>query len=148
EDALQQATGVGPWERACLARIGHGASYRDRCGRDGRTTLGSRRRRVSVPPRAQPERQRRRFGLCEIGQLDAPANVERRRAHVLDQIGGRSHAEEAERQAVPYLLFRTQVETLADGGEELVRRERQTAHRIDLVDEDDQGRFYRRERRG
>src|SRR5207253_10169709 len=81
------------------------------------------------------------LGLGEVGELDAPADVERRQPSVPDQVRGRSHAEQAEGEALELRVAAAPVVALADGREELVRAERQRANDVDLVEEDDKAAF-------
>src|SRR5437762_3187429 len=64
--------------------------------------------------------------LGEIGELDAPANVEGGQPRVPDQVGRRGHSQQAEGQPLELRVLGSLVVTLPDAGEELVRGERQT----------------------
>src|SRR5438105_2082445 len=84
---------------------------------------------------SQSSRQRCRFGLRKVAQFDSPADVERRHSRVTDQIGRGSYAQQAEGESLELRLLRAAVVASADGGEELIRGERQGADDIDFVDE-------------
>src|SRR5579872_6479111 len=64
-----------------------------------------------------------RFLRREIRQIDASSDVERRQVRILDQIGGRSAAQQAEGQAVEVRLKGAPIVEGANGGEEIVRGE-------------------------
>src|SRR5207244_2730096 len=59
-------------------------------------------------------------------------------AGVLDQVGRAGDAQQAERQSGKLRVLGTAVIAVADRGEELVRREREGADRVDLVHGDDE----------
>src|SRR5256714_1857113 len=81
--------------------------------------------------------ERSRFLLGEVGQLDSASDVEGRGARVAYEVGGRGDAEQAEGEARELRLLSPAVVELAYRGEELVGREREAAHRVYLVNEDD-----------
>jgi hypothetical protein len=78
-----------------------------------------------------------RLRLVEVRQLDPLPDVEGRGARVLDEVGGRGDAEQAERQAAQLRVFRAPVVELAQRREELVGREREAPDGVDLVHEED-----------
>ncbi len=96
--------------------------------------LQQRRGRGLLP--VQALRQGTRFRCGEITQLDAPADVERRGPRIAYQVGRSGNPQQAERQPGQLRIFRAAVVAFADRREKFVRRERQTAHRVDLVHED------------
>ena len=61
----------------------------------------------------EPLRERRRLPHIEIGQLDPTADVERRRAGVLDQIARRGDSEQTERQPVERRVLASAVEAFS-----------------------------------
>ena len=74
----------------------------------------------------------------KVGQFDPSADVERRHPDVTDQVRRAGNAEQAERHVVETGLVRAPVVTLPNRGEEFVGGERQAAHGINLIQEDNQ----------
>src|SRR5207244_1972804 len=78
-----------------------------------------------------------RGGFCrgEVSKIDSSADVERGGARVLDQIRRRGNAQQTEGEPLEVRVIDTAVVTLPDGREELIRAERQAAHKVDLINE-------------
>ena len=96
---------------------------------------GSRR---GIPAGDQPVRQRRGFRLGEVGDHDAPPDVERRRLHVADQLLGGGGSRQAERDAPDGVLGGPPVVKLANAGEEVIGGEGEGADEVYLIHLDDQ----------
>src|SRR5580765_1363989 len=82
--------------------------------------------------------ERCRFLRGEVIEFNPLPDVERSDARVADQIARRRHAQEAKGQTLELRVFGAPGVTLADGREELVRREGQTANDIQFINEDDE----------
>ena len=78
------------------------------------------------------------LGFGEVGEFDAPADVEGRGAGVADEVGGSGDTQQAEGEAVEVGIFGPSVVALSDAGEELIGGEGQAADGIDLIHEDHQ----------
>src|ERR1044072_260626 len=96
-------------------------------------------RRAELLFPAQPGGERTRLVLVEVGKLYPLADVEGRRPRVLDEVGGGCDTEQAEREGLEVRILRAAVVEFAQRSEELVRREREAAHSVYLVDEKDDG---------
>ena len=82
----------------------------------------------------QPKSQLGRFLAGKIVQLDPPPDVERCQAGVPNQISGSRDPQQAEGQPIEFRSFRTTIVTLANRGEEFIRRKRQTADGVDFIE--------------
>ena len=92
------------------------------------------------PCRVVCQSTRQRPGLLgrEVAQLDAPPDVEGAEPGVAHQVRGRGHPQQAESQPGERRVTGSAVVALPDAPEELVGREWQAAHGVDLVDEQHQ----------
>ena len=79
----------------------------------------------------------RRFVECEVGQLDAVADVEWRPRGILDQIGGCGDADEHEGQTLEIGVRRPALIQETDRGKEVIS-EIEPQRGVDLVDEEHQ----------
>src|SRR5207253_6368913 len=93
----------------------------------------SKERRAEILFAAEPRGERKRLVLVEVRKLYPLPDVEGSGARVFDEVGGRGDAEQAEREATQLRVFRTSVVELSKGREELVGREGQASHRVNLV---------------
>src|SRR4051794_2898575 len=93
--------------------------------RQQRLRLLRRSTRKSRLPYLQPDGQNAGLFEGKVVELDTSADVEGRRARVADKVRGRGHPQQTERQPAVLGVLRPAVVGLPDGGEELVRRERQ-----------------------
>src|SRR5262245_66253906 len=85
----------------------------------------------------EPVCQRRSFSIAEVFQFDPPPDVKRRGTRVLDEVGGGSNAKQTEGQPSELRVQCPAVVAFADRGEEFIRRERQAADVVDLVNKND-----------
>ena len=94
----------------------------------GRVALGAR-------DRGQAGGEGVEVSAGEVLQTDRSSDVKRRPIGIGDEVAGRGHAEQAEREALVVQALAAAIVQRAHRGEEVIARERQRQRRIDLVDE-------------
>jgi len=84
---------------------------------------------------AQPRQQGFRFGLGEIRQVNALADVEWRGPRVLNQIRGSGHTDQAEGQAPQFMIFRAAIVKFANRRKKFIRYKWHAARGVYFVHE-------------